>query len=263
MDKHKAWATTIVAPKSVGSSTTKGQMKTKWMEAQGDEWNGWDHLYPVTAEVKRGEEFIRVKVPLSSNVFRIALKQCRSNVSTLIETRRIEKTQETANRKKERELRNAALAKASALPRQEADKSIQRRVQEMMQPLIAEVRELKDQLQGNRSAPREADAGGAAAKSAKKSRNQNTQCESAETGRNAASDARAGKRKRRKRSAEAMTRDDSAPAPPSEIESEDQERKSGIRGNGKQGATGRPKKTKTRGCASIRESTQAATCWTF
>ena len=27
MDKHKAWATTIVAPKSVGSSTTKGQMK--------------------------------------------------------------------------------------------------------------------------------------------------------------------------------------------------------------------------------------------
>ena len=128
-----------------------------------------------------------------------------------------------------------ALAKASALPRQEADKSIQRRVQEMMQPLIAEVRELKDQLQGNRSAPREADAGGAAAKSAKKSRNQNTQCESAETGRNAASEARAGKRKRRKRSAEAMTRDDSAPAPPSEIESEDQERKSGIRGNGKQG----------------------------
>ena len=208
---------------------------TKWMEAQGDEWNGWDHLYPVTAQVKQGEEFIRVKVPLSSNVFRIALKQCRSKVSTLIETRRIEKTQETANRKKERELRNAALAKASALPRQEADKSIQRRVQEMMQPLIAEVRELKDQLQGNRSAPREADAGGAAAKSAKKSRNQNTQCESAETGRNAASEARAGKRKRRKRSAEAMTRDDSAPAPPSEIESEDQERKSGIRGNGKQG----------------------------
>ena len=27
MDKHKACATTIVAPKSVGSSTTKGQMK--------------------------------------------------------------------------------------------------------------------------------------------------------------------------------------------------------------------------------------------
>ena len=27
MDKHKAWATTIAAPKSVGSMTTKGQMK--------------------------------------------------------------------------------------------------------------------------------------------------------------------------------------------------------------------------------------------
>ena len=65
----------------------------------GDEWNGWDHLYHVIAEVKRREEFIRVKVPLSSNVFRIALKECRSKVRTLIETRRIKKTQEAANRK--------------------------------------------------------------------------------------------------------------------------------------------------------------------
>ena len=32
MDKHKAWASTIVAPKLVGSSTTKGQMKpTFWV----------------------------------------------------------------------------------------------------------------------------------------------------------------------------------------------------------------------------------------
>ena len=99
---------------------------TKWMEAQGDEWNGWDHLYPVTAEVKQGEALVRVKVPLSSNVFRIALKECRSKVSTLIETKRIERTQEAANRKRERKLRTAALAKASALPRQEAEKSIQR-----------------------------------------------------------------------------------------------------------------------------------------
>ena len=36
LDKHKAWATTIVAPKLVGSSTTKGQMKPTF---QG-EFNG-------------------------------------------------------------------------------------------------------------------------------------------------------------------------------------------------------------------------------
>jgi len=208
---------------------------TKWMEAQGDEWNGWDHLYPVTAEVKQGEALVRVKVPLSSNVFRIALKECRSKVSTLIETKRIERTQEAANRKRERKLRTAALAKASALPRQEAEQSIQRRMQDMMKPLITEVRELKEQLQGNRSAPREADAGGAATKSAQKSRSQNTQRNLADTDRDAASEAREGKRKRRKRSGEAMARDDPAPALPSAIESEDRARKSGIKGNGKQG----------------------------
>ena len=207
---------------------------TKWMEAHGDEWNGWDHLYPVTAEVQQGEALVRVRVPLSSNVFRIALKECRSKVSTLMETKRIERTQEAANRKKERKLRNTALAKASALPRQEAEQSIQRRMQDMIQPLITEVRELKEQLQGNRSAPREADAGGAATKSAHKSRSQNTQRNLAETDREAASEAREGKRKRRKGSAEAMVRDDPAPAPPSAIESEDPARKSGIRGNGKQ-----------------------------
>ena len=58
---------------------------TKWMEAQGDEWNGWDHLYPVTTEVQQGEVLVRVRVPLSSNVFRIALKECRSKVSTVID----------------------------------------------------------------------------------------------------------------------------------------------------------------------------------
>lgn len=208
---------------------------TKWMEAQGDEWNGWDHLYPVTAEVQQGQELVRSDVPLSSSVFRIALKECRSKVSTLIETKRIERTQEAANRKKERKLRHAALAKASALPRQEAEQSIQRRMQDMMQPWIAEVRELKEQLQGNRSAPREADAGGAATKSAKKSRDRMAPRNLAATGRDAASEAREGKRKRRKRSAEAMTRDDPAPAPPSVIESEDQARKSEIRGSDKQG----------------------------
>ena len=33
---------------------------TKWMEAQGEAWNGWDHLYRVTAEVQQGEDLRRV-----------------------------------------------------------------------------------------------------------------------------------------------------------------------------------------------------------
>ena len=88
---------------------------TKWIEAQ-DKRNRWDYFCPVTAVVKRGEPFVRVKVLLSSNVFRIAFKECRSEVSTLIESRLIEGTREEANGKKEWELQNAALAKAPALP---------------------------------------------------------------------------------------------------------------------------------------------------
>ena len=78
---------------------------TKWMEAQG-EWNGWDHIYPVTAEATRDDRLVRLKVPLSSNVFRIALKECRAKVSTLMETKRLERTQEAANRKKEQRQQN-------------------------------------------------------------------------------------------------------------------------------------------------------------
>ena len=46
--------------------------------------------------------------------------QKRPKVVTLIESHRIERTQEAANQKKERELQDAALAKASALTRQNA-----------------------------------------------------------------------------------------------------------------------------------------------
>lgn len=166
------------------------------------------HLYPVTAEVKRGDNLVRLKVPLSSNVFRIALKECRAKVSTLMETKRLEKTQEAALRRKESRLRRQALNEASALPRQEAEKSIQRQVQDMMRPLLAEVQELKEQLQGNRSAPARMDAGGASTKSAEKSREQSTTHKSTEADPDAASDARGGKKKRRRRSAGSKKRED-------------------------------------------------------
>ena len=69
------------------------------MAAQG-EWNGRDHLYPVTAEATRDDWLVRLKVPLSSNVFQIALEECRAKVSTLMETKRLERTQGAAKRKK-------------------------------------------------------------------------------------------------------------------------------------------------------------------
>lgn len=207
---------------------------TKWMEAQG-EWNGWDHLYPVTAEATREDRLVRLKVPLSSNVFRIALKECRAKVSTLMETKRLERTQEAAKRKKEQRQRKQALNEASALPRQEAEKSMQRRVQDMMQPLIADVREIKEQLQGNRSAPVAADAGGASTKSAKKSRKHSPTRNPADADQDASSEAQGGKKKKRLRSGESKLREDSAPAPPSSTETGDRSRKTGSGKSCKQG----------------------------
>jgi hypothetical protein len=231
---------------------------TKWMEAQGEGWNGWDHLYRVTAEVQQGNDLIRVSVPISSTTFRIAMKQCRFKVSTLMETKRLEKAEETKRLRKEQKLRKAALAQVSALPRPEAEKSIERRIEDMMQPLVAELDSIKEQLQrkpprtdrvdqrilksrkdverGNRSAPRAADTGGAAAKSANKSRtetNQDTSDVEQE-----ASEAQTGKRKRRRRRAEAMATAD-APAPPSTAENGDRASDPGPMKRGKSGRTRR------------------------
>ena len=51
----------------------KLEAMTKWIEAQGDEWNGWDHLYPVSAEVTQEDQLVHLRVPLSSSAFQIAL----------------------------------------------------------------------------------------------------------------------------------------------------------------------------------------------
>jgi hypothetical protein len=234
---------------------------TKWMEAQGEAWNGWDHLYRVTAEVQQGENLRRVLVPISSTTFRIAMKQCRFKVSTLMETKRLEKAEETKRLRKEQKLRKAALAQVSALPRPEAEKSIQRQMQDMMKPLIAELGSIKEQLQknsdpprtdrtdqliasrkdverGNRSAPRAADAGGAATKSARKSRTE-TSLDASDVEQEASS-AQTGKRKRRRCPAEAKATAD-APTPPSAAESGDRASDPGPIKHGKQGKRRRRK----------------------
>jgi hypothetical protein len=69
---------------------------TKRMEAQGEGWNGWVHLYRVTAKVQleRGDDLMRVSFLLSSTTYHIAMKQCRFKVSTVMETERLEKVEE-------------------------------------------------------------------------------------------------------------------------------------------------------------------------
>lgn len=143
---------------------------TKWMESQGTNWNRWDHLYKVTAYIKIGEELRRIRVPLSTCVFRTAMKRCRTKVSTQLEENRQNKIQEEAKKRKEEKARRAAVNEATSLPRQAAEKRIQETMDEKLQPIMDRIRSMEEQLQKNETAPPAADQDGAAAKSATKKR---------------------------------------------------------------------------------------------
>jgi hypothetical protein len=144
---------------------------TKWMEAQGTQdgvWNRWDHIFRVTAEIKEGDppQLVRRGIPLSATIFRIAMMKCRSNVSTLLEASRLKKAEEEAARRKEEQARRAALAQVSALPRQETQQRIERRFEDMLKPVLADIRSIKEQIQINGNAPAAAGTGGATKQSA-------------------------------------------------------------------------------------------------
>jgi hypothetical protein len=146
-----------------------------------------------------------------------------------MDTRRLERAEVAKNRKREKELRLQALAEASALPRLEAEQSIQRRIQDAVQPLLAKISSIEEQLQGNGSAPMYADIRGAAAKSGKESR-QGTRDTNQDTSKEteAVSDTQRREKKRRRllkvvrHGAEASTQ-----SPPAEIR--DQAKKQGLR----------------------------------
>jgi hypothetical protein len=89
------------------SNEVKKEAMTTWMEAQGNSWNlnCWDHLYTVTANVKKQgiKELERIKVPLSTCAFRTAMIRCCKTVSTLLEENRqkmVKKTQRNERRKR-------------------------------------------------------------------------------------------------------------------------------------------------------------------
>lgn len=143
----------------------------KWMEAQGTHdgvWNRWDHIFRVTAEVNVGDppQLTRKGIPLSATIFRIAMMKCRSKVSTILEARRQKRAEEGTARKKEEQARRATLAQVSALPRQETQQRIEQRFEDMLKPVLADIRSLKEQIQINGVASAAADAGGATKQSA-------------------------------------------------------------------------------------------------
>lgn len=104
-----------------------------WMEFQ-ETWNGWDNLYPVKAILKNneGNDVTRL-IPLSTIVFRSAILMCRSQVSTQGEVERLKRAEASRNRREEQKLRREALAQVSALPREEAESSIEKRVLDILQ----------------------------------------------------------------------------------------------------------------------------------
>lgn len=144
----------------------------KWMEFQ-DSWNGWDHLYPVEGIFRNSENGSQVcrLIPLSTVVFRTAMEVCRTLVSTHGEAKRLEKAEITRSRKTEDRLRKEALAKVSAAPRQEAEKSIEQRMQDLLQPISTRLGKIEEKLEGNPSSLSSAREGGEAVKKpAKRSR---------------------------------------------------------------------------------------------
>ena len=132
---------------------------------------------------------------------------------------------------------------------------MQQRVQDMMQPLIADARAIKEQLQGNRSAPVAADAGGARTKSAKKSGKQSPTRNPADAVQDSSSEAHGGKKKYL-RPGESRLHEDPAPAPSSSTKTGDRSRKIGSGKSCKQGDC-RSENAATKD----HESSQAAKCW--
>ena len=139
---------------------------TKWMESRGTTWNRWDHLYKVKAYAKVDGQFKRIDIPLSSCVFRTVMKKCRTKVRT-----QLEESRQSKCRKMQREkARRASVNEATSLPRQEADKRIEDKMDEKLQPLLEKVRSLQEQLRKNGAAPTAADQDGADARSETKKR---------------------------------------------------------------------------------------------
>ena len=124
--------------------------KQKWIEAQTSyefTFNICDNIFPVM--FNDGATQQKFPVPLSAVIFRTTMKECRSKVCLDLENELQRKTEAHALRRQEMDARRKAQSKASSLPPQEAEKSLDKRMKEMIAPFIAEERTLKTDLQTN------------------------------------------------------------------------------------------------------------------
>ena len=220
------------------SDEVETEAMTKWMESQGTTWNRWDHLYKVKANAKVDGQLTRIDIPLSSCVFRTAMKKCRTKVSTQLEESRQSKIQEDAKKRKEDKARRAAVNEATSLPRQVADKRIEDKMDEKLQPLLEKVRSLEEQLRKNGAAPTAVDQDGADARSATKKRKKSKRPRATE-GAEASSEV-----KRRKRRPAVEQMEGSSTSSRTGGSSRQGDRPKGTESNGKGRTTGKRKKSK-------------------
>ena len=89
----------------------------------------------------------------STVIFRTALTKCKSDVSNRLEQRRRVKAEKARKRIEEQKLRKEIMETANALPLEVAEKSIEQRVQDIVQPLVNDITLMKEQLRGNENAP--------------------------------------------------------------------------------------------------------------
>jgi hypothetical protein len=143
--------------------SVRAEATNMWIEAQGgpDGYNRWDHIYPVFDKNNQ-------LVPLSSVVFCTAMKECRLIVTKLQHANMQKRADERKAQKQETAIRKAALAKAATIPRDEAVKTLERRMDDKIAPLVAGIQDIQAQLQGrlNKNAPIVADSSGAKGQSA-------------------------------------------------------------------------------------------------
>jgi hypothetical protein len=74
---------------------------------------------------------------------------CRKTVSTLLEENRqkAQKAQEDAEKRKEEKKCRAAVVQATSLLRQEAEKRIEQKMDDKLQPVLDKLRSMEEQLQ--------------------------------------------------------------------------------------------------------------------
>ena len=122
-----------------------------------------DHVYPVEILVDDSTQ----SIPLSAALFKIAMLKCKTNNTEVAMSARARKAREKRKREQAAEERRAEEEEISAMPRDSADESLRRTIENMVNASVKEAcKRMTSELSGNDRAPRFAVASGAAWSSA-------------------------------------------------------------------------------------------------